>query len=203
MPTLSRGPNVAFNVMPHFLDQRLSPQTNTNLFNVLCPHSHAPWENFLGGHSSRDYSKSSTLNYRVSKIELPKRICISSLWLYSLKPTQPCQEPLFVRDLCTSNHFSPFSIRLEVFLTRNRSLFVYCAPAITPRPSGLGHHRPIFPPFSIHLEVFLLGVVLCPCLVHRRSLLTFLALDITDPLVSAWFVPEPHRTRWGWLWYQL
>ena len=48
-----------------FLGHSQPPQTNTSLFYTLCPHSYAPWKYFLVGHPSLNFSRPSTLNFRV------------------------------------------------------------------------------------------------------------------------------------------
>ena len=66
-------------------DRQLSLQTNTSLSSMLCPHSHAPWKNFPGGYPSQCCSRLSTLNFRVPKIELPKRRCILLVYVVPIK----------------------------------------------------------------------------------------------------------------------
>ena len=51
--------------MAAFLGYSQSPQTNTSLFCTLCPHSCAPGKYFSVGHPSLNYSRPSTLNFRV------------------------------------------------------------------------------------------------------------------------------------------
>jgi hypothetical protein len=70
---------------------RLAPQTNTNLFSALCPHSCAPGKDFPVGHPSPNHSGPKTLNPEFLWSEFPEKklqLVDMSILLILLSPGQ-------------------------------------------------------------------------------------------------------------------